>query len=248
MRAPRASHSPSNGRPLRNERRGGAAAAQAVRKPIPLPSSTRQVRAPAEAGAGVDAEAVLPDGGRGGGRVAVHHHHRQVAVEGQEGLAYPDQVEGVLPVERHFRPDAGVDEQVVPGGPVQRAGAQHRQVPLRHQGEGLGMVGAAAVAPERFRPAIVEPELPGAGVGQRVGRVQHHHLVVADEVHHLRARDRRRAQQQLEHAGAVRPAVHVVAEVHQHGFAPPGGPPASAATSRCSAASRSAQPWTSPMA
>ena len=55
-------------------------------------------------------------------------------------------------------------------------------------------------------------------MGQRIGRVQHHNLVVADEVHHLRARDRGRAAQQLEHAGAVRPAVDVIAEMHQHGL------------------------------
>jgi hypothetical protein len=42
--------------------------------------------------------------------------------------------------------------------------------------------------------------------------------VVADQVHRLRARDRRRGKQQVEHAGAVRPAVHVIAEVDHDGL------------------------------
>ncbi len=151
--------------------------------------------------------------------MAVHHVGFEVAGAGpQEGFANPQAALLLLPVNRGARGQAGVDEDAVRIGRGQGQARHPADVRARDRLAGR-LAGAQPIGLQGGVAAELQPPLHQAALGHGDG-LHHQLLVVALQADRLGLS--LQVHQQVHHAAAVGPAIHIVAQEHQPGRpAPP---------------------------
>ncbi len=85
-------------------------------------------------GPGIDADPVIADVGAFGDGMTMHDHLSVIGPGIEKFVADPEHVFRFLFLERRARPDAGVNEQVIPDFPCQLEPGQELQVARRNRG------------------------------------------------------------------------------------------------------------------
>src|SRR5687768_7070365 len=178
---------------------------------------------PAHERAGVDPDAVRHFLDFGRNRVAVDHDVTVVAIMGDEALAYPAQVPGLLLGERHSWANPGVDEQVVADDDRVLGGAHEFDVLGRHRlahpllklfERQLAIARAIdRIAEHGFAPAIAQEMAKDVDI---VEAVEEHFLVIARQ--HTDRSAPAPVARRLDNTRAVGSAVDEVAEQDHRGL------------------------------
>jgi len=147
--------------------------------------------------------------------MTVHHNNTQYAVIEQEWRADAQKVDPRLLMERNARADAGMHEQIIALAVRQSEALQKAEV-MRWDAAPPGAPRRRRVdipACKRFASARVKPVSCRGPIARE--RVQHRFLMIADEVHHGHAQERRAGRESFHDSSAGRTAVHVIADVNK---------------------------------